>query len=493
MNNLFSILSFTVLFLWVASCKEPMIDEGVLPFSEPATTDPNGGNWRTIILKSTADISVSQPNAVTSDAYKSEFAQVKNSLATLEPEKIAAINYWAVGGVKRWNQIARQLVAKYNTESSNPQDVANSSASAPFAARLYAALSAAQYDGLVVAWKAKYQYNRPSMVDQGVSTRLPVANVPSYPSEDAVVAETSCQILAYFFPNESAWLKTKAAEHKQSRIWNGANVPSDVKAGEDLGAAVMAKVIDYLKTDNFSSAADPGNTWQALLAQSPYDVKWTSLQIPARTPLLPLAGKVKTWFTVTTAGNLVGQPPVTTSTEFQNDLGEVKQIANARTREQSSIAAKWDDGAGTYTSPGHWNLIAEEFVHQYRQNELRAARTYALMNRALQDAGTLCWSVKYTYFVPRPSQIDPTIKTATLIPNTPSYVSEQATFASAATSVLGAIFPDEATSLNAMASEATLSGLYAGTQFRFANENGAKLGTAVGKAAVDWSANDGAK
>jgi hypothetical protein len=209
--------------------------------------------------------------------------------------------------------------------------------------------------------------------------------------------------------------------------------------------------------------------------------------------LLPLAGKVKTWFTVTTGGNLVGQPPATTSTEFQKDLGEVKQIANARTREQSSIAAKWDDGAGTYTSPGHWNLIAEEFVHQYRQNELRAARTYALMNRALQDAGTLCWSVKYTYFVPRPSQLDPTIKTATLIPNTPSYVSEQATFANAATSVLGAIFPDEATSLNAMASEATLSGLYGGTQFRFACENGAKLGNTVGKAAVDWSANDGAK
>ncbi|GAB3887765.1 phosphatase PAP2 family protein [Spirosoma agri] len=489
--------SFLVLcgcFLLVSACKEPVIDEGVLPFSEPATVDADGGNWRTIVLKSTSDISVPQPAAVTSDTYKSELAQVKNGVFSLEPEKITAINYWAVGGVKRWNQIARQLVAKYNTESGNPLNATNSSASAPFAARLYAALSVAQYDALVVAWKAKYQYNRASLVDQGVTTRLPVANVPSYPSEDAVIAEVSCQMLAYFFPDETTWLKTKAAEHKQSRIWNGANVPSDIKAGEDIGTAMTAKLVERLKSDRFSAAGDPTNSWTTGLAKAPYDVKWTSLLIPARPPLLPLAGKVKTWFDSTTiAKSLPASPPATTSTTFQTDLSEVRTIASARTRDQSRIAAKWDDGAGTYTIPGHWNQLTEDYILQYRQNELRAARTYALVNRALQDGGTACWTTKYTYFTPRPSQIDPTIRTATLIPNTPGYTAEHATFASAATTVLLYLFPDETTELNAQLAEATLSELYGGTSFRFDNQQGAKLGAAVGTIAVESAKADGSK
>ncbi|WP_338871000.1 PA-phosphatase [Spirosoma sp. SC4-14] len=490
MNKLISILFLTVSLLWVTACKEPLIDEGVLPFSEPATVDANGGNWRTIVLQSTADINVPAPSAITSDDYKSELAQVKNGVASLEPEKITAINYWAVGAVKRWNQIARQLVAKYNVESANPADATNSLVSDPFAARLYAAMSVAQYDAMVVAWHAKYQYNRPSLVDQGIITRLPIANVPSYPSEDAAIAEVSCQMLAHFFPNETAWLKTKATEHKQSRIWNGANVPSDIVAGENLGATVTGKVLNYLQNDGFNNASDPGNTWTTLLAQAPYDVKWTSLVIPARSPVSPLAGNVKTWFSLTASAPA---PPATASAQFQTDLKEVSTIANSRTRDQSRIAAKWDDGVGTYTIAGHWNLIAEDFVQQYRQNELRAARTYALMNRALQDAATVCWATKYTYFVPRPSQLDPTIKTATPIPNTPVYIPEQATLAAAATSVLLYLFPDENTILNPQLTEAVQSGLYGGTSFRFANDAGSAVGTAVGQAAVASAKSDGAQ
>ena len=102
-------------------------------------------------------------------------------------------------------------------------------AGSPYAARVYALLSAAQYDALVVAWRAKYQYNRPSLEKQGVIARVPILDVPSYPSEDATIAEASCQILAYFFPNEVSWLKARAAEHKQSRFWAGANVQSDIR------------------------------------------------------------------------------------------------------------------------------------------------------------------------------------------------------------------------------------------------------------------------
>lgn len=499
-----SLLYFTVacVSLGLGSCKEPVINEGIQPLAEPATTDAEGGNWRTVTLQSAGDIAVPQPAAVTSDAYQRELTEVKNSLLGTNPEQNTAVNYWAAGGVHRWNQIARQLVSKYNvapvyneaTATFAPFDATNPFANPPYSARLYALLSVAQYDALVVTWRAKYQYNRPSLTRQGVNGLIPVLDVPSYPSEDAAVAEASAQMLAFFFPKEADWIRAKAAEHKQSRIWAGANVISDVKAGEELAAAVAAKVIARARTDRFGAARDPNSTWQTAIANAPYDVKWTSLEIPARVPMLPLGGNVKTWYDSTQIFRATpGPPPATTSAEFQKALTEVRTIADTRTREQWRIADFWADGAGTYTPPGHWNLIAEDLIRQNRQNELRAARTYALMNRAIQDGGTACWYVKFKYFVPRPSQMDPAIKTATGIPNFPSYTSGHATFSAAAATVLGYLFPDEAASLTAQADEAAMSRLLGGIHYRFDNEEGTKCGAAVGKVAVDWAKTDGAQ
>lgn len=488
--------------LWLGGCKEPVINEGILPLTELATVDADGGNWRTITLTSSAQITVPQPAALTSDAYGKELAEVKNGLLGVNPEHNAAVNYWAAGGVHRWNQIARQLVAKYNvaplyndaTGTFAPFDATNPFSNPPYAARLYALLSVAQYDALVVAWRAKYQYNRPSLTRQGINALVPVLDVPSYPSEDAAIAEASAQMLAFFFPKEADWIKAQAAEHKQSRLWAGANVASDVKAGEELAAAVAANVIARARADRFGAARDPNNTWKTTLMNAAYDVKWASLEIPARGPMLPLAGNVRTWYDSAAIFRATpGPPPATTSPEFQKDLAEVRTVADTRTREQWRIADFWADGAGTYTPPGHWNLIAEELMRQERQNELRAARTYALMNRAMQDGGTACWFTKYKYFVPRPSQLDPAIKTATGIPNFPSYTSGHATFSAAAATVLGYLFPNEATNLTAQSEEAALSRLLAGIHYRFDNEAGGRCGTAVGNTAVDWAKTDGAK
>ena len=64
----------------------------------------------------------------------------------------------------------------------------------------------------------------------------------------------------------------------------------------------------------------------------------------------------------------------TTSPEFQKAIAEVRSIADSRTSEQWRTADFWADGSGTYTPPGHWNLIAEGLIRQNGQNELRTAR-----------------------------------------------------------------------------------------------------------------------
>lgn len=486
----------------VSACKEPAIDEGILPIITPTSVDADGGTWQTIVLTSAADIAVPPPNATTSDAYQQELTAIKNGLLASTPEQNTAVNYWAVGGVMRWNQIARQLVAKYNkppgydyvTGQNTPADAANPYAGAPYAARVYALLSVAQYDALVVAWRAKYQYNRPSLENQGVIARVPVLDVPSYPSEDAAVAEASCQLLAYLFPQETEWLKAKANEHKQSRLWAGASVPSDIKAGETIAATLMPKLIDRAQHDRFQFATDPANTWQIALAKAPYDQTWKSLEIPERAPVLPVAGDVRTWFDSTAIFRaLPPAPPATTSDGFKTALAEVGDMARTRTREQWRIASYWENGPNTYGLTGLWNFLAEDLIRQAGQNELRTARTYALLNRAMQDGTTAAWRSQYTWFVARPSQLDPAIKTATAIPNAPAYVSGHATVSTAAAAVLAYLFPAEAARLSAQASEASLSGLSGGTQYRFSAEAGATWGTAIGQLAVQTAKTDGAK
>ncbi len=486
--------------LTLAACKEPTISEGILPLTPPATTDPDGGNWQTVVLRSA--VSVPAPAAVSSDAYQRELTEVKNGLLGTSPERNTAVTYWAYGGVQRWNQIARQLIAKYNvapaydaaTGQYAPFNANRPTADAPVAARLLAYLSVAQYDALVMTWRAKFQYNRPALERQGVVPLVPVADLPSYPSEDAAVAEASQQVLAALFPAEADWLRAKATEHKQSRVWAGACVPSDLQAGETLGGSVATAVVSRARADGFAQAHDPGNTWPALLARAPYDVKWQSLEIPARMPVLPLAGSVQTWFDAEAVGRTApGPPPATTSPAFQQALAEVRTVSDSRSREQWRIADFWSDGVGSYAVAGHWNRIAEELVQQNAQNELRAARTYALLNRALHDATTVAWQTKYRYFVPRPSQMDARIKTAALIPNFPSYPSNHALSAASAAAVLGYLFPADASKLDAQANEAALSRVYAGTNYRFDIDEGQKTGVAVGKLTADWAKADGAK
>ncbi len=488
------------LALVTSACKESIIDSGAYAPQAVTAVDANGGTWRTIVLKTGADVVLTAPAAITSDAYKAELTAVKTGMSSLTGDQKTAVDYWAGGAVLRWNQIARQLVAKYNiapiydeaTGQFAAFDATNPFANPPYAARFYAMLSAAQYDAAVATWNAKYQHNRPSLAKQGVTPLVPVADVPSYPSEDAAIAEASCQVLAFFLPKEVEYLKAKAAEHKQSRLWAGASVPSDIQGGNEIATAVATKVITRAKTDRFGAARDPNATWKTAILAAPYDVKWASTEIPARPPMLPLAGNVKTWFDSTGIyKGIPAAPALTTTPAFQKALAEVRDIANTRTREQWRIADYWSDGAGTYTPPGHWNAIADDLIRKAQMNELRAARTFALMNRAMQDGGTACWYTKYKYFVPRPSQIDASIKTATGIPNFPSYTSGHATFSAAAATVLGYIFPTEATSLNSQAAEAAMSRLYGGIHYRFDNEAGTQCGNSVGTLAVDWAKLDG--
>ena len=78
------------------------------------------------------------------------------------------------------------------------------------------------------------------------------------------------------------------------------------------------------------------------------------------------------------------------------------------------------------------------------------------------------------------TQVDPSIKTLTGIPNFPAYVSGHSTFSGAAATILGYLVPENAAKYTAMAEEAGLSRLVGGIHYRTDCEAGLSVGNKVG-------------
>lgn len=506
-------LFFSGLFLIPFSCSKSIkgrTDD--IAALKPAKTDENAGTWKTILLTSPTEFAVATPAAVNTPGYIAELNEIKALQKNLTKEQEATIAYWAAGAVLRWNELMRELVAKYNlppyqnADGSYPFPSAANPfayplfpfANPPYAARAYAYVSAAQYDALVAAWHYKKLYNRPApyKTDAGIRSKLPQTDLPSYPSEDAVLAGVTVEMMKLLFPGEIAFIQQKADEQELSRIMAGAATRSDIEAGEALGRQVAQKFTARARTDRAGAAAGTPADWKALETQTiaKGEICWFSLELPKRPPMLPLFGKVKPFLfdEATTIALRPPPPPLTGSEEFKKETAEVLDHVKNPNREKLRIVHFWADGVATYTPPGHWNAIAaEDFITQ-NFSEIRWARNLALLNMALMDAAIVCWDAKYFYFNPRPTQTNPEIKTSTGIPNFPAYTSGHSTFSGAAATILSYLIPGKAQNYENMAKEASMSRLYGGIHYRSDCDAGLVSGKKVGEFAITRAKTDGA-
>ncbi|MFV8368669.1 vanadium-dependent haloperoxidase [Flavobacterium sp. LB2R40] len=516
-NKIQKIASNTLLVLLLAllySCSDELTERNEqFPQLNPTNSDVLAGTWKTFLLTSADEFSLDAPVAANTPAFAREINEIKSYQQNITPEQHKIIKYWSAGGVLRWNEIMRTLVARHNRPPYQNQDGTYPAPSGanpfsnpqfpfsnpPYAARAYAYVSAAQYDAMIATWHYKKLYNRaaPFTVDATLPVLIPKSTLPSYPSEDAVLAGVTVELLKLLFPTEIAYIQEKAEEQKIYRIISGANVRSDVDAGIILGRKIAAKFIARAAADGAGAAIGNPVLWTQLETQtaSTGEIPWKSLDFPARPPMLPMFGKVKS-FLMTPEMIIASRPvppPPTKSEQFAKELAEVKTNSKNATRKNMEIVTFWADGVGTYTPPGHWNAIAaEEFVAQ-NYSEVRWARNMALLNIAMMDAAISCWDAKYFYFNPRPCQMDPSIKTLTGIPNFPAYVSGHSTFSGAACAVLSHIIPAKAKSFSTMAKQASDSRLLGAIHYRSDCEKGLELGEKVGGFAVARATIDGAE
>jgi hypothetical protein len=516
------VLSLALVVVTINSCDKEIEDSENFPVLEPLDQDLNAGTWTLKCLASANayDAIVVTPVAEGSDAYQAELAQIKTLQGSLTKKQRDVIKYWSVGGVIRWNQILRELVARRNLP---PAPLANDTypvpdaenpfadpnfpfSNPPYAARAYSYVAVAQFEALKVAWYYKDLYKRkaPYDVDSSIEALVPKSELPAYPSEDAVLSGVTVEMLKLLFPADVEDITLRAAEQRNAALWSGKAAPSDISVGLALGKAVATStatksiVVDFARKDGMGAAGGNAALWKQLEdnvgnGNLQGEKPWISLESPKRPPMLPNFGKVWGWNM--TAQNFIDErpvaPPLTAGDEMKEEIDEVMWYSRHLTSDRLKIIHKWADGVGTYTPPGHWNDIAAEYIAEARFSEVRAARAFALLNMALHDAAVGCWETKFYYFNPRPSQMDPAIKTGTGVPNFPAFTSGHSTFSGAASVVLSYLFPEHEEYFMTEALEASLSRLYGAIHYRSDIEAGLEHGQVIGGYTVAYALTDG--
>jgi len=507
-------LAFSLIAVGLFSCKKTVSDRTAnAPALNPANLDLNAGTWKTVLLSRADTFAVAVPAATNSTAYIADLNEIKSFQHNLTGDQEAAIKYWAAGGTLRWNEIMRELTAKYNLPPyQNPDGsypIPSSAnpfayplfpfANPPYAARAFAYVSAAQYDALVACWFYKTKYNRPApyKVDSSVQAiGINKTDLPSYPSEAAVLAGATAEMMKLLFPDEIGNINLLAQQQENAMIMAGAAARSDVTAGEALGRQVAQQFIARGRADNAGKAVGTPTDWTNFetVAIAKGEIPWYSLEVPKRNPMLPFFGNVKSFLldSATVVSLRPGPPPSTGSDQMKQETDEVYNYIKNPSRDQIRIVQFWADGVGTYTPPGHWDAIAAEDFMQKNYSEVRFARNLNLLNLTLMDAAIVCWDTKYFYFNPRPTQLNSSIKTLTGIPNFPAYISGHSTFSGAAAALLSYIIPENASKYNSMAAEASNSRLIGGIHYRSDVSVGLDVGKSVGTYAIDRGQTDGA-
>jgi membrane-associated phospholipid phosphatase len=201
--------------------------------------------------------------------------------------------------------------------------------------------------------------------------------------------------------------------------------------------------------------------------------------------IAPEAGTWQTWVLSSGDQFRLDAPPDEAATA-EEVVQLVEMAANLDDAALQQIAY-WNAGAPSY----RWNQIALDAMLAQSMPGNMALRDLALLNVAIYDATIAAWDSKYTYNRPRPSEVEPALLTIIPNPASPSYPSEYAVTAGAASTILAWLFPDNAQRFQDWAQEAGNSRLLAGVEYPSDVEAGLELGRQVAELVIERGAADG--
>jgi hypothetical protein len=391
--------------------------------------------------------------------------------------------------VLKWNQ---QVLDSIRAERTPP----------PVAARALAMTHIAIYDALneIEGNHRPYSFTFP-----GVSVLNPPADVS---------ASTAAYIvLKRLYPNRDAQFRT---------LWLSSFKPADGTV-ENAAAVAWGSYVGNLVIRN---RADDGSTRVVNYVPRTGCLNWRPT-LPLFAPaLLPQWPRVRPFGVTNVAFFRATAPPAVSTKKFGDAYNEVYSLGSAtsttRTADQTQIAYFWEDGAGTVTPPGHWQVITRGLSEQFLLSRIENARLFALLSMAQADAAISCWDTKYAYHYFRPIQgirekcfnrrdLPQDVNWTPLIPTPPfpAYTSGHSTFSGASSRILELYFgsdniafsgpsPDPQrwpnvlpgvvrswTSFSQAAAEAGMSRIYGGIHWQFDNTEGLEAGRAIADQVFD--------
>ncbi len=206
------------------------------------------------------------------------------------------------------------------------------------------------------------------------------------------------------------------------------------------------------------------------------------------TPAEPTAGNWKTWVIGSPSEINVPPPPDEDSGQFKADEEELKDFVNRRTPEVADFVGKWEGAGEPVSAP--WMEMALEFISARAKDPAASSRAYALVSVAAYDAMVTAWHYKYQYDREAPDVVDYISEPG---PD-PSYPSEHAAIAGAASKVLAYLFPERpALRLDEAADQAAESRVFAGANYRSDVTAGLDLGRQVADKVIAFAREDGAE
>ena len=200
--------------------------------------------------------------------------------------------------------------------------------------------------------------------------------------------------------------------------------------------------------------------------------------------LEPKAGEWQTWVLESGSQYRPPQPPGKRTT--QQEIKKLEALQKERGASMQKITY-WTGVTPSY----RWNRIASDLLVDTNANTLVANRYLAILNTAMADSMVAAWDAKYTYQRQRPSIFDRDFDAAVSVPKSPSYPSEDAVAAGAASVILSHLMPDHAANFEAKAQEVMHIVQVAGLNYPSDVEIGYELGRKVGEAAIARAKSDG--
>src|SRR5262245_18107443 len=190
---------------------------GFFPCPQPDDRiEPQAGQWKTWALSSGSQLRVQSPPS--RPISEEEIGALKRLSFGRDAAALDLINFWDAGSPSyRWNEFAIDRILR--NKIGNPR-----------APRILSYVHVAIYDAMVSAWRWKYIHNRtrPNALNRSLTTAIPNPNSPSYPSEHSAAAGAASTVLAFFFPTDAEFFRSRAEEAGRSRLLAGVNYPSDV-------------------------------------------------------------------------------------------------------------------------------------------------------------------------------------------------------------------------------------------------------------------------